>query len=169
MAFDQIPLPTSFAQKVARILVARHARPAYREDFAAEILTEVVVRWPGYAAQRGSPEAYIEVVCRSKVAKLVRDGRAQKRTTDAPTVAMDSVDATADAAPFQPWEIGHDVAAVLAMLPPELRAMCEAVMRAESLSMAARAVDEPRSTLDSKLGQLRPLFDRAGLRDYLVK
>lgn len=161
--------PTAFAQKVARILAARHVHSTDRADFAAEIVAEVVVRWPGYTRERGTPEAYVEVVCRSKAAKLIRDARAQKRTAGGSTASLDGVDVAAPVPHFTSWEIDHDVAAVLRMLPPELRAACEAVLRAETISMAARGMNEPRSTLVSKLDQLQPLFERAGLRDYLVK
>lgn len=169
MSSTPFPLPAPFAQKIARILAARHARPADREDFAADLVAEVIARWARFDPARGNPEAYVEVICRTKAAKLVRDARARKRSAGSPTVPLHGVDAAAAPQPFEAWEIRDDVAAVLRALPPDLRAACEAVLRADTVSMAARGMDEPRSTLVSKLAQLRPYFERAGLRDYLVK
>lgn len=163
------PTTVTLAHKIARILAARHAPRHEREDFGAEIVAEVAIRWSGYDPTRGTPGAYVEVIARGKAAKLIRERRAQKRGAGQSTAPLDEGAAVTTPSPFQPWEIAADVRAVLASLSPEMRAICEDVMRAETVSMAARQRDLARSTLVTRLDELRPLFERTNLRDYLVK
>ncbi len=63
-------------------------------------------------------------------------------------------------------ELAHDVAAVLAKLPPDLRDLCER-LKHHSITEVAHQLGVPRTTLHDALGRLRQHFEEAGLRDYL--
>ncbi|HEY7158949.1 MAG TPA: hypothetical protein VH575_33700 [Gemmataceae bacterium] len=59
-----------------------------------------------------------------------------------------------------------DVAEVLARLPHDQRELAEQ-LKHYSLAEVARRLQVPRSTLQTRVRQLREIFDHAGLRDYL--
>jgi len=63
-------------------------------------------------------------------------------------------------------ELVHDVAAVLAKLPPKLRDLCER-LKHHSITEVAQQLGIPRTTLHDAIGRLRQHFEDAGLRDYL--
>lgn len=63
-------------------------------------------------------------------------------------------------------DLTQDVAEVLARLPDDQRELAEQ-LKHHSLAEVARRRDVPRSTLQTRVRQLREVFDRAGLREYL--
>lgn len=64
------------------------------------------------------------------------------------------------------WNLAHDVAAVLDEMPPQMRRVCELVMR-ESKAAAARELGMSQGALYEMLQRILARFENAGLRDYL--
>jgi len=68
--------------------------------------------------------------------------------------------------PQEQAQLQADVQALLKSLPPDAHDLAERLM-ADSLADVARAARLPRTTLQSRKKQLREVFERENLRDYL--
>jgi len=87
-------------------------------------------------------------------ARVIPEDHTQSRLQTAPRSRLEDV------------ELVHDVAAVLAKLPPDLRDLCER-LKHHSITEVARQLGVPRTTLHDAIRRLRQHFEEAGLRDYL--
>lgn len=87
-------------------------------------------------------------------ARIIPEDHAQSRLGTDPRDRLEGI------------ELAHDVAAVLATLPTDLRDLCER-LKDHSVAEAARQLGVPRRTLRDAIGRLRQHFEEAGLRDYL--
>ena len=59
-----------------------------------------------------------------------------------------------------------DVATILADLPPQIADICERLKR-DSISVVARDLGIPRSTLRDMLSTVRSRFESGNMREYL--
>lgn len=97
---------------------------------------------------------------------LDEDGEYVERARIIPEDHLQSRLGTAPRDRLEEVELTHDVAAVLAKLPPELRDLCER-LKHHSITEVARQLGVPRTTLHDTIGRLRRHLGEAGLRDYL--
>lgn len=159
--------------KFARTLVHIKARqitrraPGDRDDVEQTLLLEILLRWPGYDAARGTREAFVEQIVRGKVCKMMRDRTRAKRDWRREQVLdLHAHDRPDPADRLREVELRADVGAVVSDLPEPLREACDQLQR-ESISAVARGIGTPRSTLDSALRRSREAFRRADLDGYL--
>jgi RNA polymerase sigma-70 factor (ECF subfamily) len=97
---------------------------------------------------------------------LDEDGEYVERARTIPEDHTQSRLQTAPRSRLEDVELVHDVAAVLAKLPPDLRDLCER-LKDHSVAEVARQLGVPRRTLRDTIGRLRRHFEEAGLGDYL--
>lgn len=169
--------PNDFTPSVRRMIAAKARRlvgqyglrPQDRPDIEQELAARVTDRLAAFRPDRGTLETFVAMVIEQAAANLRRERRAGKRTpprgTPPPAPAEDVPDPRAkdDA---RRRDLAHDVAAILERLPPELRAVADALMDT-TMSELSRRSGIPRTTLYGRQNDLRAAFDRAGLRDYL--
>lgn len=154
----------------ARRLVGRYGlQPQDRPDVEQELAARVIPRLEDYVPGRSTPAAFAAMVVAKAVANLLRDRRARKRTPPPrpgpPAPAEDVPDPRAEG-DRRRRELADDVAAILADLPTELRALAER-LKAGTVSQVARQTGVPRTSLYRPVEELREVFERAGLRDYV--
>ena len=161
-----------------------------RLDIEQELMIELAERLPTYDPGRASREAFITWIVLQKIAELIRSQRANKRRVNADAVSLndfvfnnepDSLEErweTLDNEVFQRstgstsrsneerTDLDIDLDRVIKNLPRELRLLCELLAKL-SVVEVARKLGISRSSLYKSVYELRDIFDRAGLRDYL--
>lgn len=183
------PLVLSLIRGQVGDLIGRAGlRPQDGDDLQQHLTLELLRRL-GRAALRSPPPCpLLGVVLRRIAANYLRDRRTPKRDwrrrqslippdeypagppDDPATLLEDSVHEARRGPPARSTEerrdLALDVAAFLARLPPDLRALAEALMT-DSKSAAARRRGVPRTTLQRDLQRLLRRSEQAGLRTYL--
>ena len=167
--------PGDFDPTVRRMIAAKAKklvgqfglRPHDRPDIEQDLAARIAARLKSYQPARGTPEGFAAMVIEQAVANLIRDRFAGKRTppprSPVPTEDVSDPWANEDA---RLSELERDVAAVLARVPADQRAVAEALMGG-SVSDVARRLGLPRTTVYGRLKGLRAAFERSNLRDYL--
>jgi RNA polymerase sigma factor (sigma-70 family) len=151
----------------AKKLVGRYGlRPQDRADVEQDLAVRIADRLRTYNPARGTLESFIAMVIEQAAANLVRERRAGKRTPPArsPVPTEDVPD------PLVNEDIRHsdlvrDVAAVIAELPADQRAIAHALMEA-SVSEVSRRLGLCRTTVYARMKGLRTAFERRSLGDY---
>lgn len=138
------PSTLKFARTLVRIKARQITRraPGDRDDVEQTLLLEVLLRWPGYDAARGTREAFVEQIVRGKVCKLLRARKRRRATlplTEAALRMPDPRDPIRDAA------LRMDVQVIVERLPPGLREACDQLRR-ETQSGTARVMGVNPST-----------------------
>lgn len=159
-----------FAQKLAHIKARQLAQrmPALDpEDVAQDLLTEIALRWSGFDAARGNSEALIEKIVRSKVCKIIRGyKRERKRSQHIAQMLRPSFDPADQHDDIRDMSLQLDVRVVVSRLPRRLRDACDHLQR-DTQKAAASAVGMSRNGLAGALTRARPLFRKGDLDSYL--
>lgn len=155
------------AAKARRLVGQSGLRPHDRPDIEQDLAVRLADRLRAYDPARGTLEAFAAMVIEQAAANLVRERRAGKRTPPArpPAPPEDVPDPLANE-DARLSDLERDVAAVLAGLPGEQRALAESLMEA-SVSEVSRRLGLRRTTLYGRMKGLRAAFERDGLRDYV--
>jgi RNA polymerase sigma-70 factor, ECF subfamily len=150
-------------QLVGRLGLRAQDRADVEQDLAARLVTPLAK----YDPSRAPSGAFAALVVGQAVANLLRDRRAQKRTPPPrrPASAEDVSDLP-DADDSDGVDLALDLASVVARLSPGLRTVAEA-LAADTPSEVSRRTGVPRTALYGRMTDLRAVFERAGLRDYL--
>jgi DNA-directed RNA polymerase specialized sigma24 family protein len=153
-------------RKAAR-LADRAAGLGYDRRDAAQYLTAALLaRLPAFDPARAPLAAFAAVVVTHAAADLRRFARAGKRAAP----PLEPLDGATEPAVPDPGpgrvDLAGDVAVALARLPPDLRAVAEA-LKAGTVAAAARALGVSRAQVYGRLGEIRGHFERAGLAAYL--
>ena len=151
------PSTLSFACRLARIKSQQLARVlpgADAVDLEQDLLLEVVGGWGRFNAHRGRAEAFVEHIVAQRCWKLRRchkylvpPGQALCETLD------DTVLLACDAACQS--EKREAFRTAIARLPAQFREACQVLSEADTVSIAARRLAIPRSTLDSIIAKIR--------------
>jgi RNA polymerase sigma-70 factor (ECF subfamily) len=170
-------------------LIGRHGFTASdRDDLEQDMALHLLECLRRQQQPIDAPEGFFRKVIADYAVSLVRRRKAEKRdhrrqsslhekvldedgeyVERARTIPEDHVQSRLQTAPrsrLDEVELVHDVAAVLAKLPPELRDLCER-LKHHSITEVARQLGVPRTTLHDAIRRLRQHFEEAGLRDYL--
>ncbi len=170
-------------------LIGRHGFTASdRDDLEQDMALHLLERLRRQQQPIEAPEGFFRKVIADHAVTLIRRREAEKRDhrrvsslseqvvdSDGQRVEMaqiipeDHVRSRLGVAPsnrLEDVERVHDVAAVLAKLPRDLRDLCER-LKDHSVAEVARQLGLPRRTLRDAIGRLRLHFEAAGLRDYL--
>jgi len=185
---DIDPFAAALIRRKARQLARRACFAEQdREDIEQELFLRLWQSRAAFDASRGEPHAFVAAVVNNAVADLLRRRQAARRAsrpcsfakvvvTDEGPMALAEVigqphyNARRGFRPLAPEEaslLAADVAAAIAGLPADLRALAECLM-AGTLAEASRVLGEPRSTLQDKVRRLRWRFERAGLAVFLA-
>ena len=155
-----------------------------------ELMIELAERLPTHDPARATCEAFITWVVLQKIADLIRSQKAKKRRIDVEAISLNNFVftgepglseerwATFDNEVFQQFtnsnarsaeeriDLDIDLERIMNNLPKELRQLCELLAK-YSISDVARKLGVARSSLYRSIHELRDVFDKAGLRDYL--
>jgi len=164
--------------------------PNDRLDIEQELMIELAERLPTHDPARATCEAFITWVVLQKIADLIRSQRTKKRRVDVEAISLNDFVfasepglleerwATLDNEIFQRFtnsnsrsaeeriDLNIDLERVMKNLPKELRQLCELLTK-YSIADVARKLGVARSSLYRSIHELRDVFDKAGLRDYL--
>jgi DNA-directed RNA polymerase specialized sigma24 family protein len=157
-----------FARRLAEIkgadLAARFGGDI--KDHAQDLMAEILVRWPGYRAARGRPEAFIETVVRTAALKMIRHRRAKRRAGSFTVVGGDVPDRAYCDRADRCSDLQMDVESAVSRLPPDDQDLCSRLSSA-GVAEVARDLGVPYSTLVDRIGRVRALFAREGLDHYI--
>ena len=159
-----------FAQRVAGIR-ARQMKRTFRaldvDDLRQDLLLEVIIRWPGYESDRGSPKAYIETILQSKVRKIIRSRKREIiRNRQIHAALRDTLHLQQQRDRIRDESMRHDISTVVAKLPDKLAEACQQ-LAFDTRSSAANAVGFSRNGLNTALARSRELFRDHALDLYL--
>ncbi len=156
--------------KIDRI-VGRHQLSAEDGEDAAQLARLHLCRQLSkYDPSRGRREACVATILDNFFLTFL-DRRAKRRRRRPPPIPLaqiggeDSV-ASRSLGPDEAVRLAIDLAAVLARLPVELRALAEALLAHLSVSAAARALGVHRGTAYRRLKRLRAALREVGLNEF---
>lgn len=162
-------------QKVNRL--KRQARcHCFDEDDLYQHLTWAIQRaWHQYDPSRQSWYPFLRMILAREAATLVRSWKRQKRQGSMAT--SEELDAVVESgrmrhrhvhtlAERERLQLRLDVIMVVARLPQRLRHVAEEFPE-HTISSLARELQVDRGTIRTRLAQLRRLFEKAQLQDYL--
>lgn len=148
-----------------------------REDIEQELALDLIRRWPKFDPERAQPRTFIARVVRNRISTIIRHRMSEQRRFEqlgqVPINRTIEEEVTSCFRTGRPEridqeyvELEHDVNAVLAELPPELREIGE-LLRTKSRADVARELGISESTLRYRIEKLRSVFEEAGFRDCL--
>lgn len=165
--------------KVQRLIAKAGLHQQDHLDLMQEVWTRL---WPclsSYDPNKGQLQGFLSTVIDRIVANLLRDRFAAKRdfrrlvslqqrvrTEEGSVELGQTLCSPKQGAGQERADLALDVADAIAQLPEDKRELVQ-LLQHQNLTEIARLFGVPRSTLQSRLRQLRELFDHAGLREYL--
>lgn len=169
------PKHISFAELVIRTQVKwlrerGVIRRSEAEDFASDLMAQLLEAWNGFDPERGTREAFINQVVSTRILSLLRDRRAQKRRGNPLPLDADGGSVADPACAGDTWirtiDLRVDLESARSKLTPKQRAVCDQLLR-DVVSPAAKEMGVPRSTLRYAVTKIRQIFRDAGLEEYL--
>jgi RNA polymerase sigma factor (sigma-70 family) len=172
-------------QLIGRAGFCESDRPDLIQDFVGNLLE----RAEKFDAAMASWEGFVVVTCQNHLATLLERHSAQMRSRDREAGSLNAerrgagkrVDIGSTMAESQQdqrtgrrtrsheerFDLVHDVAEVIAGLPPRLRDLCRCIMSGKSRAATARELGMSQGDLYEVLSRIRARFEKEGLRDYL--
>lgn len=154
-------------RKAARLARATGGPAADRDDLAQDLAAALLARRPKYDPARGDPGAFAHAVVGTAAADLLRGMRAGKRSPPAPSAsAAEALPDPQAADRAGATDLALDLAAAIARLPADLRAVVD---RLRTLTVAELAAERgvSRGWVYTRVRAARARFERDGLRAYL--
>jgi hypothetical protein len=177
-------------RKARRIGWCFELNAAEVDDLHQELMVDVARRWRWYNPARGPAEAFVSKLAKNRISEFCDNGiRRVRDLRPRPESLNETIrvkeggqdtgveraqlvsEADTERLTHNRWpsrrrqfEMEEDVRCLVAKLPPDLRRICEALMRYNP-RVAAQRLKIPESTLRDKLKGLRIYFAR--LADYL--
>lgn len=137
------------------------------EDLEQTLITEVLIRWPKYTAGRGTAEAFIESVIRSKACKIIRSRkRSLSRIRRIRDERQDQQRAKQHRDDICHASLKIDLAIVMEKMPIPLADACQQ-LGLETRSTIANAAGLSRNGLNAAITRSRALFRDHDLDLYL--
>ncbi len=172
------PAIQDLIRRKARQLTGRAGFRAHdREDLEQELCLLLLKRLPAFDGKRGKLERFVAMALARYGVNLLRRQRAGKRDhrrtrqlRDPDRVPWQGADARylRGRSPEELVDLAMDVASVLDQLPLAMRELAERLMKA-SPAQVARDLGMARTTLYTRIRNLRQRFEHAGLSEFLVK
>lgn len=144
------------------------------QNVEQELVSRYYARRKSFDSARGDHTAFFRVVLRRLGANCIRESKARKRRRQ-DEYAFDDLDVSSNCdrrlrivrrSAQEQAELTHDVAAVVAKLPPGLRALAHR-LKEQSLMDASHELGIAHSTLSGWVRAIRKQFEDAGLREYM--
>lgn len=175
-------------RKVRQIIGCAGYTNQDREDLEQLLLTRLVHRLPSFDPTKAHWKSFVTVVVERSAATIIRDARAEKRGRHSVRSLQERINvgghetidlsaAISERALFtrrglaprsaeECRQLQLDVNQAVASLPEPLRLLAER-LKTQSIAAIARELGIPRTTLNSRMRQIRRRFEEAGLRIYL--
>jgi RNA polymerase sigma-70 factor (ECF subfamily) len=140
------------------------------EDLFQEFALEHLRSMPYYDCQRSSPQTFGRRVIDNHVATMIQAKKAQCRdyrlcgsldTNLRSAIRCSSISRGSD-----DTTLGPDVRSAIARLRPDLAHLCKLLL-SDSITDAARIAGLSRATVYRRISEIRGVFRRAGLHNYL--
>jgi len=158
------------ARRVQALRCSGTIRKGEEEDFAAELMLDLLGVWEEFDPKRGTREAYINTVVTTRSVSLLRKRKAKKRGSARPAADVDPGDCGDQQTDGQATErlsdLKADLEVVMERLTPLQRRLVDRLKR-DAVKPVADALGLPRSTLRCHCRRMRDIFRDAGLEDYL--
>jgi RNA polymerase sigma-70 factor, ECF subfamily len=161
-----------------------------REDLVHEFALDLLQRRQRFNPNTATWEGFVVVVCENCYATILERHRAEKRShtredgslnrpiQDADgnrTEVGDTIPESQQALRTGQYRrsredasaLAQDLAGVIASLSPQMRKVCELLMRGESKAAVARELGVSQGALYEILSRILKRFEDTGLRDYL--
>ncbi len=146
------------------------------EDVARDCHVELLRKLPAFDPSRASPVAFAVKVLGNFLLNALRNRRAARRDPNritslggpagAAAVEENRLHRRQVRSHYDEVDLRHDLEVALQALAPELRELAER-LRSQSIAEAARGTGVPRTTLHSRVANIRGVFERHHLADYL--
>jgi hypothetical protein len=159
-------------------------------DIEHELLLDCLNRSRAHDGTRCSPHTFFRLVIDHRISTLIesqkaacRDYRLSRLSLDAPLstgggspyVRSDlktgdcypGPRSAASTSPETLWQLRTDLDRLLAQMPAKLSCICRLIIDGVGAGDIVARTGVSRATLYRRLGQIRSLFERAGLRRYL--
>ncbi|HYH67842.1 MAG TPA: hypothetical protein VD866_24305 [Urbifossiella sp.] len=162
---DLDPAESDLIRIKARVLARRGViSRADVADTRQDLAVALLAARPGFDPGRGTKATYTATVVAHATAKVARGRYAAKRHPGRVVrlAYLDAEPADPGGDPTGRAVVALDVAAVIEVLPPDLREVAEA-LKAGTVAAAARALGVPRTTVHERVHEIRSWFERAGL------
>jgi RNA polymerase sigma-70 factor (ECF subfamily) len=175
--------------KVRKLLRLPGFTASEQPDLIQEFARDLIQRSKKFDRGVANWEAFVVVVCENCFATILEHRRADMRSScreagslnrpvnDSEGRRIDIGDTVADSQHElrtgrhrrqheEASDLARDVAHVLEQLPPQLRKICEGIMR-DSKASVARNLGMSQGAFYGQLERIRARFEKASLRDYL--
>lgn len=161
-------------QKVTRLIRPGRCYGYDRDDLHQHFLWAVQRAWQKYDHSRQSWYPFLRMILAREAASLIRMWRSQKRQGMVPAGSWSDLEESGrirhrhcqSLEERDRIQLRIDIIKLVARLPFRLREVAEQLPE-HSISSLARKLERDRSTIRSRLRQLRRLFEKAHLQDYL--
>ena len=142
----------------ANLAASRHFSLSDCDDIEQDLIVRLLESWPNFDPVKSSAKTFIATVVRNGVSKLIRRRQLEQRMF----VDADALPVVEEPSHENDVDLGIDVAAVLARLPPEDRDLAERLI---DNSMAEIALQDgvAYATVHKRVQRLRECFEAAGL------
>jgi RNA polymerase sigma factor (sigma-70 family) len=158
------------ARRIQTLQRSGAIRKGEEEDFAAELMLDLLGVWEEFDPKRGTREAYINTVVTTRSVSLLRKRKAQKRGSARPAADIDPGECadhqTDGEAAERHSDLKADLEVVMERLSPMQQRLVNRLMR-DAVKPVADALGMPRSTLRGHCRRMRDIFKDAGLEGYL--
>ena len=158
-------------------------------DIEHELLLDCLNRSRAHDGTRCSPHTFFRLVIDHRISTLIESQKAACRdyrlslSLDAPYSAAggppfvrsdvnkgdyhSGARSASSSSPETSWQLRADLERLLAQMPAELACICRLIINDIGTADIVVRIGSSRATFYRRLGQIRSLFERAGLRRYL--
>jgi len=175
--------------KVNKLIGRAGFQEADRHDLLQDFVLDLLQRREKFDSEAANWEAFVVVVCENCCATILEHRQAEMRSPDQEGGSLNRPvkDAEGNRTEFgatlsdsaqghrtrqyrrtheEASDLIHDVAHLLAQLPPQLRSIAERLQRM-SKEEVARELGVSSKTIYRRVAEIRERFEQAGLRAYL--
>ena len=160
-----------------------------RDDLEQEMVLDLLQRLPKFDSKKAQRNTFVARIVEHKAVSIIEKRTAGKRDWHLCTASLNDRRMTDDGESAERLEgydmdeylrqsgqlsrpaeeslgISIDLERIIAVLPPELRVLCER-FQSENVAEVSRNTSISRGALYDKIKQIRSLFEDSGLKEYL--
>jgi RNA polymerase sigma-70 factor (ECF subfamily) len=159
-----------------------------REDLEQELVIDLLNRLPKYRQSLAKRTTFINRIVRNKIITIIESRKAAIRDYRLHAYSLNECQEDSDGNDFEYidnlnqddycrrtgrssqsqeelQELSIDLGRIIAELPPEFQSLCKRLQE-ETVSEISRTTGIPRGTIYESIKKLKPVFEKAGLKNY---